>query len=290
MSVDIKDGFKYMAKFNLSIVVVAILSGVLANSGYSQTPQKKLPGAKVGTAQVPEVSRPLRLRFITDNDYPPFNYLDENGNLTGFNVELAKAICVELKVRCSVQALAWERMISALENNAADAIIASLAITRKNRRRVSFSRQYYQTPARFVARKSDGYKDMTPEILKGKRIGVAINTSHEAYLKAFFKGSVIQSFDTPDKARQALLEGQVDAVFGDGISLMFWINGSTSNKCCEYAGGAFTESKFFGEGVGIAVKKNNSQMLQVINNGLERVEKSGKYQQIFQKYFPRSFY
>jgi len=279
-----------MEKFNLSIVVAVVLSGVLADSSYSQTGPKNLPAAEAGTAQVPQTSSPLRLRFITDNDYPPFNYLDENGNLTGFNVELAKALCAELKVRCSVQALAWERMITAIENDTADAIIASLAITRKNRRRVSFSRQYYQTPARFVARKSDGYKDMTPEILSGKRIGVARNTSHEAYLKAFFKGSIIQSFDTPDIARQALVEGRVDAIFGDGVSLMFWINGITSNKCCQYAGGAFTESKFFGEGVGIAVKKNNSQMLQVINNGLDRVQKSGKYQQIFQKYFPMSFY
>jgi polar amino acid transport system substrate-binding protein len=282
--------FKHMAKFNLSVVVVAILSAVFADGSYSQTGQKKLPGVEARAPQVSQTSNPLRLRFITDNDYPPFNYLDENGNLTGFNVELAKVICAELKVRCSVQALAWERMITAIENDAADAIIASLAITKKNRRRVSFSRQYYQTPARFVTRKSDGYKDMTPEILRGKRIGVARNTSHEAYLKAFFKGSIVQSFVTPDTARQALVEGQVDAVFGDGVSLMFWINGIASNKCCEYSGGPFSEAKFFGEGVGIAVKKNNLQMLKVINNGLDRVQKSGKYQQLFQKYFPASFY
>ena len=141
-----------------------------------------------------------------------------------------------------------------------------------------------------MARRSDSIKEITPEILSDKRIGVARNTSHEAYLKAFFKTSTIRSFDTPDKARQALIDNQVDVVFGDGVSLMFWLNGIASNKCCTYSGSAFTESKFFGEGVGIAIKKNNSQLLKIINNGLDRVQKSGQFQKLFKRYFPMSFY
>jgi len=276
----------HMVKFYLIFAIAALLPGLQVAGALAQS----APEIEEVDATAPEVPALNQLRFITDNDYPPFNYIDESGRLVGFNVELAKAICTELKVRCSVQALVWDRMITAIENDAADAIIASLAITRRNRRRVTFSRQYYQTPARFVSRKSDGFKEITPEILSGKRIGVAENTSHEAYLKAFFNASVIKSFDAPDKARQALIDGKVDTVFGDGVSLMFWLNGIASNKCCTYSGGAFTESKFFGEGVGIAVKKNNSQLLKVINHGLDQVKKSGQFQKLFKRYFPMSFY
>jgi len=282
-----------MAKFYLrcaSMAMAMVLFGAPFAGLRAQTLQQPAPVGAAPASDSLDIPNLLQLRFITDNDYPPFNYLDESGNLVGFNVELAKAICTELKVRCSVQALTWERMISAIENDAADAIIASLAITRKNRRRVSFSRQYYQTPARFVARKRDAFKVMTPEILRGKRIGVAKNTSHEAYLKAFFKDALIRSFDTPDSARQALMDGKVDAVFGDGVSLMFWLNGLVSKQCCAYAGGPFTESKFFGEGVGIAVKKDNSELVKIINHGLDRVQQSGKYQELFSRFFPMSFY
>jgi len=279
-----------MTKICFLIAVATLLFGVSRTHVYAQTGQPAPRNVEVTTTDVPDVSGLSQLRFITDNDYPPFNYLDESGNLVGFNVELAKAICAELKVRCSVQALIWERMITAIENDAADAIIASLAITRTNRRKVTFSRQYYQTPARFVTRKKDTFKTMTPETLSGKRIGVVKNTSHEAYLKAFFTSATIKSFSNPDTARQALMSGQIDAVFDDGVSLMFWLNGIASNQCCKYAGGPFTESKFFGEGVGIAVRKNNTQLLEIINYGLDQVQKSGKYQELFMRFFPMSFY
>jgi len=280
----------YMVKFYLIIAIATLLSSLQDADALAQSAQASVPAIENVEAGATETPALNQLRFITDNDYPPFNYIDESGKLVGFNVELAKAICAELKVRCSVQALVWDRMITAIENDVADAIIASLAITRRNRRRVTFSRQYYQTPARFVMRKSDSFKEITPEILSGKSIGVAKNTSHEAYLKAFFKGSIVKSFATPDKARQALIDGQVDVVFGDGVSLMFWLNGIASNKCCTYSGGAFTESKFFGEGVGIAVKKNNTQLLKIINLGLDKVQKSGQFQKLFKRYFPMSFY
>ncbi len=279
-----------MAKLIVFLAVVITGFFLTAGGTWAQSGQPSRPGDQATSEETPDTPGILRLRFITDNDYPPFNYLDESGNLVGFNVELAKAICSELKVRCSVQALVWERMITAIENDAADAIIASLAITRKNRRKVTFTRQYYQTPARFVTRKSDNFKNMTPESLSGKRIGVVKNTSHEAYLKAFYKDAVIKSFNNPDTARQALLGGQVDAVFDDGVSLMFWLNGTASDNCCKFAGGPFTESKFFGEGVGIAVRKNNTQLLKVINDGLDRVQASGKFQQLYSKFFPMRFY
>lgn len=273
------------------LFIVGAYGSVRAQSDITNGLQNADPFPNPSEAvSIPDISKLTRLRFITDNDYPPFNYLDDSGNLVGFNVELARAICAELNVSCSVQALSWERMITAIDQNVADAIIASLAITKKNRRRVAFSRQYYRTPARFVTRKNSDFKRMIPEALHKKRVGVAKGTSHEAYLRAFFSASEITSFDTADNARKALMENKIDAVFGDGVSLMFWLNGAASADCCRYSGGSYTESKFFGEGVGIAVKRDNKELREILNYGLDLVQKSGKYQQLFKRFFPLSFY
>lgn len=281
--------YQFYRQFILVAVVFFLVPLNISNAQSGTSKNEELPQAElaVGSSDTPKISR---LRFVTDNDYPPFNYLDKQGNLVGFNVELAQAICAELKVSCSMQALKWDRMIASLDAGGADAVIASLAITKRNRRRVAFSRPYYRTPARFVTGKDVEFKNMYPETLQGKNIGVAKGTSHEAYLKAFYGTSNITSFKNSNLARQALADEMVDAVFGDGVSLMFWLRSAVSAGCCKFSGGAYTESKFFGQGVGIAVKRDNKPLVKMLNQGLDLVQKSGRYQQLYKRFFPSSFY
>ena len=75
-------------------------------------------------------------------------------------------------------------------------------------------------------------------------------------------------------------------MFGDGIGLTFWLNGVTSDGCCEFRGGSLFHAKYFGEGVGIAVKKGNRQLVGTLNYGLEQVHASGRYEGLFRRYFP----
>jgi polar amino acid transport system substrate-binding protein len=82
----------------------------------------------------------------------------------------------------------------------------------------------------------------------------------------------------------------VDLVFGDGVGLTFWLNGVTSNGCCEFRGGSYFDAKYFGEGVGIAVKKGNRQLVEILNYALEQVHASGRYEGLFLRYFPMSFF
>ncbi len=126
--------------------------------------------------------------------------------------------------------------------------------------------------------------------MTGKKIGVAKGTGHEAYLKQFFPDAAIASFDSADDAQKALKEGAIDLVFGDGIGLTFWLNGVTSDGCCEFRGGPYLDAKFFGEGVGIAVKKGNRQLAEILNYALEQVHASGRYEELFLRYFPMSFF
>jgi polar amino acid transport system substrate-binding protein len=231
-----------------------------------------------------------KLSFVTDSDYPPFHYFDEVGALTGFNVDLAKSICEALQVQCDVKAVDWEELFPSLDKGEADAAIASIRISAESLEKVDFTSRYYATPARFAARKESELKDIRPEALEGKKIGVAKGTGHEAYLKMFFPDAAIATFDTADDAQKALKSGAIDLVFGDGIGLTFWINGVTSDGCCEFRGGPYLDTKYFGEGVGIAVKKGNRQLALLLNYALEQVHASGRYDELFLRYFPMSFF
>ena len=238
----------------------------------------------------PDLTKLKGINFLTDSDYPPFNYRDEKDDLVGFNVDLAKAMCSALRVRCRISARKWGDLIPALEQKQADAAIASIAISAENRERVDFSFPYYRSPARFVVQLQSRIAKPTPDELDGKPVGVRAGTAHEAYLKAFFPGADIQRYATATDVREALRIGQVDAVFGDGTSFMFWINGTSSRGCCKFLPGAFTESRYFGNGAGIAVRKGNDLMRQALNYALDRIKVSGAYDRIYRKHFPLDLY
>jgi polar amino acid transport system substrate-binding protein len=231
-----------------------------------------------------------KLRFVTDSDYPPFHYFDEVGALTGFNVDLAKAICEILEVECEIKDVDWSEILATLQRDEADAAIASVRISDESLARADFTSRYYVTPARFVAQKTTELKDISPDTLRGMKVGVAKDTGHEAYLKLFFPNVAIATFDTADDAQRALKEGAIDFVFADGIGLTFWLNGVSSEACCEFRGGPYLDNKFFGEGVGIAVNKGNRQIVAILNYALEQVHASGRYEELFLRYFPMSFF
>jgi polar amino acid transport system substrate-binding protein len=180
----------------------------------------------------------------------------------------------------------FDTLIDSLNENRVDAAIASIAVSPETRKRVDFSDPYYRPVARFAARRDAIREPVTPEKLEGKTIAVVARTSHEAYLKTLFTGAQVKSFPTTEEARAALQRGEVDLVFGDGFSLAFWLNGTESANCCVFVGGPFMESRYFGEGVGIAVKKGNDVLRQALNWALFRLWEKGKFADLWLKYFP----
>lgn len=238
----------------------------------------------------PDLSRLNAIRFLTEDDYPPFNFRGPDNQPIGFNVDLARAICVELSLNCTIQVRRFDTLLAALEENRGDAIIASLAITPDLRKRVAFTDRYYRTPARFVAVKSFPGDDVTPENIAGKRVAVVAESAHEAYLRAFFAETAIQSKPDLASALTALKNGETDLVFADGIALSFWLNGTESAACCEFRGGPFTESRFFGEGIGIAVRRDNDPLRRALNYALFRLWEKGIIADLYLRYFPVGFF
>lgn len=236
----------------------------------------------------PDLSRIGVIRFLTEIDFPPFNYAGAEGAPAGFNVDLARMICEEIKVQCTVQMRRFDTLVSALNSNDGDAVIASMAETSQMRQKVDFSDPYYRTPARFVSRKNFDITSVRPGALEGKKVGVVAGTAHEAYLKALFTEAELHGYPNAEAARAALKKGEVDLLFGDGISLAFWLNGTDSEDCCVFRGGPYLESRYFGEGVGIAVRRGNDLLRQAFNWALFRLWEQGRFTDLWLRYFPIS--
>jgi polar amino acid transport system substrate-binding protein len=259
-------------------------------------------------APAPGAPRPIR--FLTADDYPPFEFIGADGNLSGYNIDVAKAICEELKRACTIQPRRWDNLLDALEAKEGDAIIASLKETAETRQRAIFTSAYYLTPARFVALAkawpidaraipfprgatpgelaTEG--DMRPENLGKARIGVVGGSAHEAFLRAFFARSQVQTY--PDRAAlmAALREGAVDFAFGDAISLAVWMNDPKSEQCCVFRGGPFLEPAYFGEGVGMEVRPDDDDLRRTLNWALQRLDERGVMTELYLKYFPIGLY
>jgi polar amino acid transport system substrate-binding protein len=238
----------------------------------------------------PELGRLATIRFLTEEDYPPFNFKGPGGQPIGFNIDLARAICTELSVTCTIQVRRFNTLLDSLQENRGDAVVASIAVTPQNRTKADFTDRYYRTPARFISRKEVLLDQITPESIAGRRVAVVTGSAHEAYLRDFFPETLIRSYPNVETAFAALKRAETELMFGDGVTLAYWLSGTGSADCCLFRGGPFTESHYFGEGVGIAVKKGNENLRRALDYALFRLWEKGTYTELYLRYFPIGFY
>ena len=230
------------------------------------------------------------LRFLTEDDYPPFHFALPDGTLSGFDVDLARAICEDLKITCTIQARRFDTLTAALNDDQGDALIAAIRIDPQTRATLDFTAPYYTTPARFASLTSLAAEPAIPESLRGKIVGVEAKSAHEAYLQTFFPDTIRKPYESQKLLREALFKGDIDTIFGDGIALSSWLDGPEGQNCCRFRGGPFIDTRFFGEGVGIAVKKGNTPLRQTLDYALAELASRGTYTDLYLKYFPLGFY
>ncbi len=276
-----------MTRFRLSLLVGALLPACAAAFGAAQA-EPAIPSFfdPQHPLQKPDLSRIRQIRFLTEDDYPPFNFLLADGQLAGYNVDLARAVCAELDLPCTIQRRSWELLIPALDDNSGDAVIASMAINDETRKQADFTAPYFLTPGRFAMFADTTLPAATPEALGDRKVSIVAGSRHEAFLKAFYPDIERVAFETPALARNALKSGKVAAHFGDAIGLSFWLNGAEAGGCCAFKDGPFTDPRFFGEGVGVAVKKGNEPLRRAIDYALARLDRRGALGELYLKYFP----
>jgi polar amino acid transport system substrate-binding protein len=262
------------------------------------------PGARAAEPQVPvlwdakerlpkpDLSALPRLRFLTTTDFPPFNFLDGAGKLSGFHIDLARAICAELGIadKCQIQALPWGELEGALDKGEGEAIIAGIAATPQSRQTYAFSRSYLQFPARFITPKNKAFAEPVFDKLRSKRVGVLAGSAHERMLRDYFNTVQIVSFDGPEALYGDLKAGKIDAAFGDGMRFAFWLGGSDAGGCCRFAGGPYLAPEYLGTGMAIATRADNPTLAAAIDYALQEISMKGTFAEFYLRYFPVSFF
>ena len=240
----------------------------------------------------PDLSRFARIRFLTTVDFPPFNFLDSNGLISGFHVDLARSICQALDVldRCQIQALPWEELEEALERGQGDALIAGLALTPERRLNHAFTRSYLRFPARFVVASGSTLAEPIHRNIAGRRVGVLAGSEHEKMLRDYFPDARPVTYSKEQWLYEGMRKGQTDVVFGDGLRLGFWLAGSASANCCRFAGGPYIAPEYFGAGLAIAVRKDDAVLADAFDYALREISISGTFEELYLRYFPIGFF
>lgn len=240
----------------------------------------------------PDLSALPRLRFLTTTDFPPFNFLDGGGRLSGFHVDLARAICAELGIaeKCQIQALPWGELDEALQKGEGEAIIAGIAATAETRSKYAFSRSYLQFPARFIMPKAKAFTEPILDKLRSKRVGVVAGSAHEKMLRDYFGTVQVVPFDTPETLYGDLKAGKIDAAFGDGMRFAFWLGGTDAAGCCRFAGGPYLAPEYLGSGMAIATRAGDPALAAAMDYALQEISVKGTFAEFYLRYFPVSFF
>lgn len=240
----------------------------------------------------PDLAALPRLRFLTTTDFPPFNFLDGSGRLSGFHVDLARAICAELSLadRCQIQALPWDELAPALEKGEGEAILAGIAVNAASRGKYAFSRPYLQFPARFVVPAASAAAEPLYDALQGRKVGVLAGTAHERMLRDEFGKVEAVPYDTPEALQADLKAGRLDAAFGDGMRLSLWLESKDAAGCCRFAGGPYIAPEYLGTGLAIAVRPADAELAAAFDYALQQIAVKGTFAELYLRYFPLSFY
>ena len=236
---------------------------------------------------LPNLAPVPAIRFLTTADFPPFNFRDAGGELIGFNIDLARRICAEVNVACTVQAWPWEQVSSALADNQGDALIAGLEMSPDNGAKFDFSAVYLALPGRFVTRAAD-VDGFSTAMLKGKTVSVRTGSRHEEFLKRYLPEVTIAGFPSEAEALAAVQVNAAYAFFGDAMRASFWLNENLT--CCGFAGEPYFRPDLFGEGLSVAVPAGHDAVRQAIDWALVKLKNEGSLDELYLRWFPVGFY
>ena len=226
----------------------------------------------------------MKLKIGTEGAYPPFNNLTADGKLEGFDIDIAKALCEEMKVKCEFVAKDWDGIIPALQAGKFDAIIASMSITPERAEKVDFTHKYYNTPPAIVAPKDSDIKGVAKEDLAGKTIGVQGSTTHFNYSTKTYTDSTVKAYPTAQEYQLDLANGRLDAANDDIIVVQQFLD-SPDGACCKLIGTIKPVPEIHGQGAGIAIRKGETDLVNKFNAAIDAIRANGKYKEINDKYF-----
>ncbi|PIJ51385.1 arginine ABC transporter substrate-binding protein [Erwinia sp. OLTSP20] len=238
------------------VIIAAVLAGLSLSASAAQT-----------------------IRFATEAAYPPFEFVDSENKIRGFDIDLANAVCKEIAASCTFTNQAFDSLIPSLKFRRFDAVIAGMDITPERQQQVLFSEPYYDNSALFIAQKG---KVASLAALKGLRVGVQNGTTHQKYLLDKHQEIKTIPYDSYQNAMLDLQNGRIDAVFGDTAVVNEWLK---QHSELAPVGDKITDKDYFGAGLAIAVRQGNSDLQQQFNRALDKIKADGTYKTIYHKWF-----
>jgi arginine/ornithine transport system substrate-binding protein len=230
------------------------------------------------------------IRVATEGAYPPFNSITADGKLTGFDVDIGRAMCDYLKVKCVWQTVAWDGTIPGLLARKYDAFVGSMSITTDRMKKVAFSNKYYASPTRFAA-----HEDFFTRVVTGKqgkvRIGAQKESIQDRYITdKYGKTAEIVRYDLMDNMFLDMKSGRLDIGCADGIAFSYGFLKTPGNEKFQFVGPTVTDEKYLGVGVGVAIHKNNQDLVELFNKAIKGIRANGDYVKIQNKYFDIDVY
>lgn len=225
------------------------------------------------------------LKVAVDPTYEPFTYKTPQGEVTGFDVDIAKAVCEQIKRKCVFVEQVWDSMIPGLQAKKYDVIVSSMSMTDERRRVVDFSDRYYKTPSAVVLKKSVAYTG--PASTKGLKIGVLKGSTQEKWAMGELKpaGATIVPYEAQDQVYLDVKSGRLDGTVADKVEVNGGFLRKPEGADYGYKGPDQYETKYYGDGIGIALRKNQGDLKKQINEAIKTIRSNGTYATIAKKYF-----
>ncbi len=231
-----------------------------------------------------------KVRIGVEGAYPPFSSVTPDGKLVGFDIDIALALCEAMGAECKLVAQDWDGIIPALLARKYDAIIASMSITEERLKKVNFSNKYYNTPAKFVTKKG-AIPEFSKAVIKGKTVGVQRATIHDKYLTDNYgKDVTIKRYGSQDEAYLDLTAGRCDLLLADSIALSDGFLKKPEGANYTFVGPDLSDPKWFGKGAGIAIRKQDTDLVEKFNAAIKKIRADGTYKKIQDKYFDFNVY
>ena len=229
------------------------------------------------------------LDICVEGAYPPFSQTEADGSVTGFDIDIANALCAEMGMACTMIKTDWDGIIPALQEDKCDAIIASMSITEERKQVIDFSEKYYQTPAIFVAAEG-AFADDSAETLADAVVGVQRGTIHQDFMEGEYPDVELRLYASQDDAYLDLAAGRIDLIMADSIAMDEGFLATEAGEGYAFVGGGYSIPQYHGDGAGIGVRQEDTELRDQFTAAIAAIRESGQYDEIAANYFDFDIY
>ena len=234
----------------------------------------------------PALPEQLAVKLIADEDFAPYSFRSRTGSPAGISVEIAIAACEQARLACTVEARPFAEILPAIERGEVDVAVTGPRLDADTLAASRMTRPYFRIMGRFAVPNTSTLDTASVSNIAGRRIGVVKDTVHARWLTAYYASTRITPFDDLAAAGAALKGGQVDALFGDNLQVIYWVAGEAAAGCCRLLGGAYSDFDYFSRNLAFLTRRDKPELAQALDYGLDKAQAAGSTAKILRTYLP----